>query len=217
MITVSKHVEGMVKESPFVEEGLALGVINLTALARKFKPQIESKSLKRTSVGAIVMALQRLGLKLKQKSLKRKILMPNDVTVKSNLVEVTYINSQNLKHKHGQVLKIAEARQDMFFNLLQGVFETCIIASGQLMEELQKTLKGEKLTSSIKDLASITLRFDEEAVYTPGAYYVILKNLAWENINVIEVISIHNELSVIVEDKKVEKAFSIINQLIKQR
>ncbi len=216
MITVSKHAELIVKDSPFLEEGLALGVINLTALARKLKPKIESKSLKKTSVGAIVMALQRLGLKLKHKNLRHKILTPKDITVKSGLLEITYHNSTQLRQKYSQVLKLSEHSQDMFFNVLPGVFETSIIASRQLIEQVQKILKGEKLLSSLENLASLTLRFDEEAIYTPGAYYSILKHLAWEGINVIEVISIHNELSIIVEQKKADKTFSIINQLIQK-
>jgi len=216
MITVSKHVEQLVKDSPFVEEGLALGVINLTALARKLKPKIESKSLKKTSVGAVVMALQRLGIKLKQKNFRHKILMPKDITVKSGLLELTYLNSPELRRNYQHILKLAEASHDMFFNVLQGVFETSIIASKELMEQLGKILTGEKITSSIKDLASLTLRFAEEAVYSPGAYYSILKALAWEGINVVEVISIHNELSIIVEQKKIDKAFSIINGLIRK-
>lgn len=197
-----------------MEEGLALGVVNLTALARKLKPQIESKSLKKTSIGAIVMALQRLGIKLKKQSLKRKILMPQDVTVKSGLLEITYQNTQALRQKYSQILKLAEKSQDMFFNVLQGIFETSIIASRQLFEQVQNILKGEKSLSSINNLASLTLRFAEEAVYAPGAYYSILKALAWEGINVVEVISIHNELSIIVEQKKVDKAFSVVNGLI---
>jgi hypothetical protein len=216
MITVSKHVEIIVKDSPFLEEGLALGVINLTALARKLKPKIESKSLKRTSTGAIVMALQRLGIKLKHKNQRHKILMPQDITVKSGLLELTYLNSPGLRQKYQYVLKLAEHSQDMFFNVLQGVFETSIIASRQIIEETRKILKGEKLLSSLKDLASLTLRFAEEAIYTPGAYYSILKHLAWEGINVVEVISIHNELSIVVEQKKVDKAFSIVNALIQK-
>lgn len=216
MITVSQHVQDIVKDSPFLEEGLSLGIINLTALARMLKPKIEAKSLKKTSVSAIVMALLRLGQKLKKKNLRQKIILPKDITVKSNLLELTYANSPVLRQKHQQILKLAEQSQDIFFNLLQGVFETSIIASKQLIEGLRKILKGEKLLSSIHDLASITLRFSEEAMYTPGVYYAILKNLAWEGINVIEVVSIHNELSLIVEQKKVDKAFSIVKELIQK-
>lgn len=216
MITVSQYVEAMVKESPFVEEGLALGVINMTALARKFKPKIESKSLKRTSVGAIVMSMQRLSLKLKKQSRQRKILMPKDVTVKSSLQELTYLNTPSLRQKQQQLLKLSEKHPDLFFNVLYGVFETSIIASKELMERFKQILQGDKVTSSIQDLASVTMRFAEEAIYTPGAYYTILKQLAWEGVNVVEIISIHNELSIIVEGKKVNKAFAIVNELIKQ-
>lgn len=216
MITVSQFVDGMVKDSPLLEEGLSLGVINLTALARNLKPKIEAKSLKKTSVSAIVMALLRLGQKLKKRNLRHKLVLPEDLTVKSNLLELTYANSPTLRRKHQEILKLAEQSQDVFFNVLQGIFETSIIATKQLIDGLQKILSGEKLLVSVTDLASITLRFSEESMYTPGVYYLILKNLAWYGINVIEVISIHNELSVIVEQKKVDKAFSIVKELMQK-
>lgn len=217
MITVSQIVSGIVKESPFLEEGLSLGVINLTALARKIKPQVDSKVLKKNSIGAIVMALQRLGLSLKKKSAHRnKIIFPKDITVRSNLIELTYQNSISLRQKHQRMLILAEKGQDIFFNILQGIFETCIIASKQLVEELHQLLKDEKQLLKVDHLASITLRFSEDAMFTPGVYYLILKNLAWEGVNVVEVISIHNELSLIVEQKRVDKAFGIVKELIQK-
>lgn len=214
MIKVSQQIQAIIKESPYLEEGLALGIINLSALARQLKPKIENKSLKKTSVSAIVMALQRMGRQLRQKTKQRKIILPKDLVVRSNLVELTYANSHTLRQKHPQILKLAEDSQDIFFNVLQGIFETSIIASQSLFEQLKQLLKNEKLLLKIENLAAITLRFSEESLQAPGVYYFILKNLAWEGINVIEVISIHNELSMIVEQSKMDKTFSIVKGLI---
>ena len=213
MITVSENVSEIVKNSPYLEEGLVLGIINLSALARNLKPRIEKRTLKKTSVSAIVMALQRLGLKLRDKSLKGKIILPQDMTVRSNLIELTYANSPTLREKLPKALHLAEKSKDVFFNILQGLFETSIIASQSLMENLKKSFQNEKLVLKTENLASVTLRYSEDAIFTPGVYYLILKNLAWEGINVVEVISIHNELSLIVEKSKIDRAFQIIKQL----
>jgi hypothetical protein len=217
MITVAQYVKEIIKDSSFLEEGLALGIINLTGLARKLKSEIESKSLKKTSIGAIVMSLQRLGVSLKKKSSARsKLLFPQDIIVKSNLMELTYANSPNLRQKLQKIFLLAQKTPNVFFNLLQGIFETSIIASRQLMVEFNVLLKPERLIFKIDNLASITLRFEQAAMFAPGVYYLVLKQLAWEGINVVEVASINNELSIIVEQKKVDKAFSVIKSLLEK-
>jgi hypothetical protein len=216
MRTITEQTKLIIKDSSYLEEGLALGIINLSALARRIKPQIEAQSLKKTSLGAVVMALQRTGKGLKKKSEQRKIILPNDLTVRSNLGELTYQNSNNFRQVHPKILKLAENKKDVFFNVTQGVFETSIIASLPLLEDIKQLLKNEKLLIGLSNLSSITLRFPNESLYVPGVYYFILKNLAWEGVNVVEVISIHCELSIIVDQSKMDKAFSVIKNLIQK-
>ncbi len=47
----------------------------------------------------------------------------------------------------------------------------------------------------------------------PGVYSYILKALAWEGINVVEVVSTLNEFTIILEDKKIDSAFAVIKRL----
>ncbi|TSC55732.1 MAG: hypothetical protein G01um101418_753 [Parcubacteria group bacterium Gr01-1014_18] len=65
----------------------------------------------------------------------------------------------------------------------------------------------------MKDLSSITIKLPEETITTPGVYYPILKALAWEGINIIEIISIGTELSILFKSNDVDRAFSIIKSL----
>lgn len=214
MFSIAQLVEETVKKSPILEEGLSSGIVNLSAVARKIKPQLEKRILKKTSISAIVMALQRLGKKLKEKHKTGRLILPKDVTVRSNLVELTYASSPTLQTKQLKALQLAEKSKDVFFNILQGLFESSIISSGNIAQELKEIFKGERLMIKVENLGAITLRYSEEALYTPGVYYYILKNLAWSGINVIEVISIHNELSLIFEQSKIDIAFMTIKELI---
>jgi aspartokinase len=51
-----------------------------------------------------------------------------------------------------------------------------------------------------------------------GIYYLIFKTLAWENINVIEVVSTMSELTIVLDDQEVVRAFNLLqNNLIKKR
>jgi len=50
-----------------------------------------------------------------------------------------------------------------------------------------------------------------------GVYYFLLKNLAWAGINVCEIISTSNEISIIVYEQDVPRAFPILMNLKRKK
>ncbi len=65
----------------------------------------------------------------------------------------------------------------------------------------------------LNNLSSITIALPKEAVKTPGIFYFFLKSLAWEGINVINIVATVTELTLILEEKDTNRAFSIIQSL----
>jgi len=61
-----------------------------------------------------------------------------DLTVKSNLLELTYGNSATLRQKYQHIIKIAEQGRIFFFNVCRGFFETSIIASREIIEKVKE-------------------------------------------------------------------------------
>lgn len=57
------------------------------------------------------------------------------------------------------------------------------------------------------------MRLPSSNVKMVGLYYNILKKLAWNKINIVEVISTTNEFTIIVDEKDIGKAFSVIKDL----
>jgi hypothetical protein len=216
MRTVAELTQTVIKDSPYLEEALALGIINLTSLARKIKPQIEAKNLKKTSEAAIVMALQRLAVKLKKHPLgKLKRVMPQDLTVKSNLVEYVFQLSGNFNHLQEILSHELKGERNVFFSTTQGIFEATVIVSQPMAEKVEKLFKKEKLLLKISGLSAMVLRFSENTIRTAGVYYNILKALAWDNITIAEVISVGSELSLLFESSQIDRAFPVIQQLIR--
>ena len=60
MKTISSVVENFIKNKPFLSTSLSEGIINLTSLSRRIKPEIEFVLKKKVRSGAIVMALKRI-------------------------------------------------------------------------------------------------------------------------------------------------------------
>ncbi len=214
MITIPEIVEKIVKKTPFLEESLCEGIINLSALARIIKPEIEKELYKKVKEGAIVMALKRLSIKTSNKVDIGKVFKNSpDIIVRSNLIEFTVANSGTLILKHQRLLETINSQRDYFGTITEGVFETTIIASTELKQEIEKIYQHEKIIFRFNNLSSVTIKLAEENINTPGVYYYILKPLAWEGINVIEVVSTSHEITLIIDANNVDRAFTILKNL----
>jgi hypothetical protein len=215
MLTIPEVVEQLIRKSPFLEEALALGILNHSALARLIKPEVEREAMKKVQDGAIVVALSRLSRVIEKKTRKPKSLFQKtpDLIVRMNLLEVTYANSESLILKQKRLMEKMSARQHPLLTFTRGLNETTIIASSELRNQILAGFKGEKMISQISRLASVSVLLPKGTAQVPGVYSYILGSLAWEGINVVEVVSTLNEFTIILEDKKIDSAFSIIKNL----
>ena len=214
MITLAQALEETIKQTPFLEEGLSSGIINLSGLARKLRPYIEKRLYKRPSEAALVMALKRISPKIKRHpqgiaELKKL----RNLTVRSNLTEYVFNNFPDIVSLQKQLMQKMEKDKDVFINLSQGVSETTLIVSDSLRDKIESVIPKQFLMKKITKLSSITLRLREEHVFIPGVYYSLLKALAWDSINIVEAISGYSEISIIIEQKDSDKAFSCIKSL----
>ena len=216
MQTISECVNNLIFRKPFIAEALQKGLINISSLARNIKPEIEEILKKEIQDGAVIMALQRYSqekeIVISQK-LRSCLNNISDVFVRSALSEFTYKNSDNLFNRYVSFVKKINLSNEVFFTFVHGVFETNYVISNSLIKQFRESFKNEKQTSFENELSSITIRLPKENVKTQGLYYYILQGIAWEGINIINMISTSNEFTIIVKDYDVERAFSVIKNL----
>ena len=216
MKTVSESIQKIVRESPFLEEGLSAGIINLSSLARRIRPQIESQLMKPVSDSAVMMALKRLTEHIQETSrVQSKFLKGmGDMTVRSSLSEFTFRKSDSILEKEKQLLHEIAGKRDRFVTFTQGLFEITVIVSTDLEKNVEKAFAREKLIAKLSGLSAITLKLPAATVHMPGVHYSILKQLAWENINLMEVVSTFREFIIIIQNSQVDRAFSNLKALI---
>lgn len=215
MVTISQLLENLIKQKPFVESALAEGLINISALARQLKPEIEKTLKKEVTEASIIMALKRF-VSLMDVSMHRKIEKATkgfgDIIVRSNLCDFTYKHSDTLIEKQSILVKKLTSEKDVFYTISSGIFETTIVISKNFESEVRQIFKEEQLIASSLSISSITLRLPKDNIKIPGLYYHIFKQIAWEGISVLEAISTTNELSIILKDKDVDRAFSLLKK-----
>ncbi|MBD3636400.1 MAG: aspartate kinase [Crocinitomicaceae bacterium] len=216
MDRLSKVIERLINQSPFIQEAIAEGLINISSLARKLNPEIQKVTGKEVSDSAIIMAIKRMPPGPNQKiEMKIKNFMGQlgDLVVRSNLVKVTFNNYVGISQDQAKFLSNIKDISDNFYTVSRGISETTIITNAQFEDKLKSMFKSEAIISSMDNLSSITMKLPEVNTEISGVYYYLLKKIAWEGINLAEVISTTNEFTIVVDTTKVSHAFSVLMDL----
>ena len=219
MVSISHVVEDIVKHRPYLSESLAAGIINVSSLARQLQPDVERALQKGVNTGAIVMALNRLAPYLQvreQVQLNKLLRNMGDIILRSSLCDYTFKNSPTLLDCHIEVLKNLVKNDEIFYTMVQGVFETNLVISDTMEELIADYFKDELCLFKKNGLSSVTLKLPKGNSMQAGFYYTIMKELSWEGINLTEVISSTNEFTVVVDNALIDKTFVVLKNIGKR-
>ena len=216
MNSIGTATEALINRSPFLREAMAEDLINISALARKLQPDIEEMMGKKVNEGAIVMAIKRMTPGLYQRlNMKITNMMGDlgDFLVRNNLTDFTFENSETLKTAQTQLFETISKEDDSFFALCQGVTETTYVLQERHSALMEKYFAKERLKSHNMNLSSVTVKLPNLNNEIYGVYYYLLKHLAWQGINIVEIVSTSTEFTIVVRQEDVESAFGILMQL----
>lgn len=214
MITVPQATETIIKRSRYLTEALSKGIINISALARYIKPEVESMLLKRVNQSSITMAINRLKAHLKPHvNYKNLFNTAPEMALRSNLSLLSFPNSEDLYEKCSKFFQLKPIQRKHFFTLTEGLSETTIIISNTLKHNFKLFLDKTKSLSDIDKLSSVTIQLPGKATFTPGVFYFFMKSLVWEGLNIVEIVSTNSEVTLVFNDSDANKAFSVLKSL----
>ncbi len=219
-MNISESLTDLLDNSPFIKEALDEGLINVSALARKLRPEIEMNVGQKLSDAALIMAINRRphgSYEKLSRNLREVFNNLGDVIVRSDLSNFTYQNSRTLIACQRLLMDEIDQEKDLFIAWSQGVYESTIIISRAYSSSVERIFGNEKLLAGRSGLSAMTIRLPQNNTEVPGIYYHILKNLAWSGVNIVEVISTSNEFSIVVDDSLVTSAFSVLMKLKTRR
>lgn len=217
MLSIATKVEQIVSESAFLTEGMSLGLINLSELARQLRPQLESDLWKPVGQAAVVMALRRLSERMPQHSEVKPIMLAprmGELTTRTELTLVTYRLSDNSNECQRKLLAMAERHPDRFVSVTRGVHEMLVVCSRPLLHVVESAFANERHVARVDNLTALTLRLSAETVKTPGVYHSVLKKLAWNKISVVTMMCTFTELTVLLEQPHTGPAYAILSQAV---
>ena len=218
MVTIAHITENIVSRKPFLQEALAKGIINYGALADEILPVVESVLKKKVKHSAVMMALRRYADKLNKSFIAQlKIKGKAQIIIKSGIFELTVVKNQQNYNLLKKIQNLISPEKGDLLNLTQGNTEITIISNIKYYEKILKLFKPKDIVHKKTGISALTIFFSKDFILTPGFYYLILRELAWENINVFEMVSTSTELTLLLNNSDVGNAFNIINEIINDR
>jgi len=214
MVTITHIVQDILERDLFLQEAINREIISYNLLAKHLKPKIETELDKKIKLAAIVMALRRSAEKT-QKNFQKPKFNYYIETIKTDICYLSFEESPTLLSKIQKIYSIVDFKKGGILNIIQGNFETSIIINKRYKEDLLDILHDEKLIDNVDDLVSICLIYSKEFLFTPGALYNVMKFVAWENINVLDIILTSTEMSLIVDKNDLMRCFKTLGKYAK--
>jgi len=193
---VAHLVEKIIEQKPFLQESLSRGIVNNAALAEELRPQIEKELKKKVKFSAVNMAIRRLSEKLKETFIeKAKFDINCDITIKSDLVEITIFNIADIQKYIKELYDTIDFEDGDFLTITQGLHEVMIITNKKYQKDISQLFPTKNIKKIIKSLCSLTIKVPINAFETVGLFYVSTRALSWENISIVDIVSTLTEMT----------------------
>ena len=216
MVTISHIVKNIIQKKPIMQEAIIQDIASFALLAEKLQPEIEKELGKKVKLPAVVMALRRHADELKSKHKPIKFDFSSEIIMKTNLCDIVVLKSTNALSKLKQLQSLVSYEKGDVLNMIHGTTEISIITNQRYKDKVLKSLKGEKIINTEENLVSLSLRFSKEFFYTPGVISSIIRKLAWEGVNIFEIVSTFTELTIITGKKDAMKGYNALESMMEK-
>ena len=208
MIRISEVIKEIVAENPVLQLGLHEGLFNLTQLAQYIKPMIEVRAKKELSTSAIVMTLSRMQREIKDQHIDRTRFRIENIVVNSRLMTCTYTKTPEAQSAM-QKLHEEIQKQGGYMTLSEGTSQITLITDDANEEKMLEIMPGKPLFTR-RNVASIGVIFHKDYLSFPGMLYILLQQIALQNINVIEIASTFTEFVIYIDEGDTKIAFDTL-------
>ncbi len=215
MKTVSSAVKDIIEMRPFLLEAMIRGILSFKSLAEELREEIEYQTGRDVTQSSIVMALRRYSDELK--TLRSQFIEPDinyEIAMKTHIFDINLVKDDVLLDTLHRVYHLVSIQRGDFLNVSIGSSEVSIAVSQKYKQQLLDLFKPEQVIHAQEDLVAVTVIFTGDFVHTPGVIYEAVRKLAWENINVYEIISTTSELTFVVSIEDSMKAFESLKSFL---
>ncbi len=215
MVTIAHVVNKLVDENIYLQEAIGKGIASYGSVAKQLKSEIEEELRKEVAHYAIVAAIRRYAEKMIVKFKEIKFdAGSSEVNVKTNVIDINVQKTPGLFDKLKRIYDVIKFEKGDILHIIYGRNSVNIITNERYKDKICNFLQNERIFSIEDNLVSLSFSIGKKLVNIPGVLFQIIRNFAWENINIIEVISIDFEITFIVDEKDVIRGYKALDRLI---
>ncbi len=203
MKTIKDLTYEILEENPELWYNLSSEYVNISAIARDIKPELEKKKLSTVNLITIIQSLNRL--KKRRKEIEKIFKKQPNITIKNNLTEIVISTS---KSKY-EIIK----KKSIVFT--KGEKEATLIIPTERKSEVLKVLDKSSIRTIIDNLNMISIYLPKETINMVGVYYKILGFFYVKGIPIIEIVSSYTEFSIVVREKYLIESIKLVKKIIK--
>lgn len=211
MVTITHVVSDILNKHVFLHEAVRNDIVSYNKLAESIKPEIEYELGKKVKHNAVVMALRRNANKIEGKYSHPSIEYSIE-TIKTDICCIVFEVSPTLQNKIQNIYSVIDFKKGRILNIVQSNFEVSIMINKKYKKEVLKILEDEEVLDILDNLVSVSLVYDKDFLRIPGIIYEISRFMAWENINIIDMILTKMELELIIDKKDLMKCYKTLNR-----
>lgn len=209
--TISQCVKQVISRSPFVDEMILNGIISYSNLSRFIQPKVEQLYGSPVKLSAIVMATRRHADELTaQQGGRQRRRIDYEIGMKTNIHDVNLVRSDRFVSRLSSLYDKVKPQKGDFLNVTIGSHEISLCVSDRFRDALDEMLEGEEVLNRKENMVALTILFKSDFLQTPGILYMATRRLAWEDINLTEIISTMNELTFVIDREDSMKAYDVL-------
>ena len=210
-VSTASVVREYIDTHPSIKDGMRMGIINLSALARKI---MEEKGIK--SEEAALMACRRYELDPRSRINEEailKVLRRSKLEIRTKVVTMTVRPSWHMYGKLEKMMSAMRGREGAM-HVIQGTAGVTLIMDGSVAREVREILGEDEILKEGKDLVELIVNSPDVIEDVPGILSFLASSLSSKGINFLEVISCYKDTMFVIEQKDMMAAFDTLNQII---
>ena len=215
MVTISHVVSKLIDENIYLQEAIGKGIASYGSVAKKLKSDIEEELRKEVAHYAVVAAIRRYAEKMDIKFRDIRFdANTSEVNLKTNVIDINVVKTLGLFDKLKRIYDIIKFEQGDILHIVYGRNSVSIVTNERYKQDILNFLQHEQIFNVEENLVSLSFSISKKLINTPGVLFQIIRNFAWENINIIEVISMDLEITFIVDEKDAVRGYKALGRLI---
>ncbi len=215
MTTISHIVNKLIDERIYLHEALSHKIASPGSVAKHLKPYIEKELGKEVDHFAIVTAIRRYAEKLTDRFNEVKFDAHNsEVNLKTHIIDINVLKTQELFDRLKKFYDLINYEKGDILNIIYGRTHVAIVTNERYKEKILELLKNQKIKKIEEDLVALSFTVGKKRIDEPGVLFKLTRSLAWENVNVIEIISVELDVTFILNKKDATKGYHALERLI---